>query len=445
MAMAGMPSSFFAAAGKQPMLLAGGRIIDPDGQVRAADILIGTDGRIADVGTTVDAPPGTLRLDLSSALISPGFVDMHQHLDKTGVQRFTPNPSGTLQGAREAFAKYARTAGPDDITNRAARTMARCLSRGTTAIRSHVNVDKDAGFNGIEALARLRGTWADRMTLQLVAFMIPHPGQDLDWLSANVDQALALADAVGGTPAVSEDPERYMDILFDAAAHAGKPIDLHLDEHLDADRTHLSMALDRVERFGMQGRTVFSHISVLSALEPARADQIMQRMIDLRVGAATLPAANLHLQARDREVLPPRGLTRVAALLRGGVQIATASDNIQDPFVPTGTGDMLETARWTLLAGNLMADELHDAYRMVTSIPAGLMGLAGAYGIRPGARADLVVTDCEDTGTLVAGGPGQMRVLAGGRLVSETTLALPATDASDPEGVRQTRKHSVRA
>lgn len=435
MGMAGHQQSFFAAAGKRPLLFSGGRIIEPDGQLRAADILVGTDGRIAAVGNAIDVPPEALRLDVSSALISPGFVDMHQHLDKTGVLRFTPNPSGTLQGAREAFAKYARTAGPDDITHRALRTMTRCLSRGTTAIRSHVNVDKDAGFNGIEALARLRDTWAERMTLQLVAFMIPHPGQDLDWLAANVDQALALADAVGGTPAVSEDPERYMDILFDAAARAGKPIDLHLDEHLDANRTHLSMALDRVERFGMQGRTVFSHISVLSALEPARATEILQRMIDLRVGAVTLPAANLYLQARDHDILPPRGLTRVAELLRGGVEIATASDNIQDPFVPTGTGDMLEMARWTLLAGNLMADELRDAYRMITSIPAGLMGLAGDYGIRPGARADLVLTDCEDTDTLIAGGSGHLRVLASGRLVSETTLALPATDgASVPEG-----------
>lgn len=428
--MAGNQHSFFEAAGKRPLLLAGGRIIDADGQVQAADILIGTDGRIASVGDSVETPPDASRLDVSSALISPGFVDMHQHLDKTGVLRFTPNPSGTLQGAREAFAKYARSAGPDDITNRASRTMARCLSRGTTAIRSHINIDKDAGFNGIEALARLRESWAARMTLQLVAFMTPHPGQDLDWLTANVDQATDIADAVGGTPAVSEDPERYMDILFDAAARAGKPVDLHLDEHLDADRTHLSMALDRVERFGMQGRTVFSHISVLSAMDPVAAHDIMQRMIDLRVGAVTLPAANLYLQARDRDVLPPRGLTRVAELMRGGVKIATASDNIQDPFVPTGTGDMLEIARWTLLAGNLMADELRHAYGMITNVPAGLMGLEGDYGIRPGARADMVLTDCEDTDTLVAGGANHMRVLAMGRLVSETSAALPEFDTA---------------
>lgn len=91
-----------------------------------------------------------------------------------------------------------------DVTARASRTLARCLSHGTPAIRSHVNVDKDAGFAGIEALAQLRGDWADRVRLQLVGFMTPHPGQDLDWLRANIDRAAGLSDAMGRNPARSD-------------------------------------------------------------------------------------------------------------------------------------------------------------------------------------------------------------------------------------------------
>lgn len=416
--------SFEAADGRRPLLLAGGAVAGPDGTVVASDVLIGTDGRIAAVGPALTGGQDARRINVAGTLISPAFVDMHQHLDKTGVLRFTPNPSGTLQGAREAFAKYARTAGPEDITRRATRTMTRCLSRGTTAIRSHINVDKDAQFNGIEALARLRDAWKDRMTLQLVAFMLAHPGQDFDWLDANIDAAVALGDVVGGTPAVSEDPDRYIDLLFAAAARADKPVDLHLDEHLDPAALHFDTALDCVERYGMQGRTVFSHVSVLSAIPRAQAERIMQRMIDLKVGAVTLPAANLYLQGRDRDMLPPRGLTRVAEMARSGLAIAAASDNIQDPFVPTGAGDMLEIARWTLLAGHLMADELSLAHEMITAVPARLMGLGADYGIRPGALADLVLTDCADADTLVAGGADRMQVLSRGRLVSETSVTV---------------------
>lgn len=181
-------------------LVRGGLVVVGARDVRQADMLISEKGIILDIAPDIE-PEGDMQLiDAAGCIASPGLVDMHQHLDKTGVLRFAPNPSGTLQGARDAFAKYARQAPPDDILKRASRTIERCLSRGTTAIRSHVNVDKDAGFNGIEALAKLRSDWADRVKLQLVAFMIPHPGQDLDWLEANIDRAVALADAVGARP-----------------------------------------------------------------------------------------------------------------------------------------------------------------------------------------------------------------------------------------------------
>ena len=404
----------------QSFALTGGNVINDDGSQSASDIIVGADGRITIVEPFLDTGSCGACIDISGMLVSPGLVDAHQHLDKTGVLRFTPNPSGTLQGAREAFAKYARTAGPDDIHQRATRTIGRCLSRGTTAIRSHINVDKDAGFHGIETLAAIRDAEKQRITLQLVAFMTPHPGQDFEWLDKNIDGAVALADAVGGTPAVSEDPPRYLDILFSAAVKSGKPVDLHLDEHLNAGVHLLDAALDRVERFGMQGRTVFSHVSVLSALPRRDFHRIAERLQKLDVGVVTLPAANLYLQGRDYDILPPRGLTRVAELYRAGITIATASDNIQDPFVPTGSGDMLEIARWTLLAGHLRGDELSAAHSMITAAPARLMGLGKDYGFKPGARADFIITDCIDIDTLVAGGPDRAFVFSNGRLVSQS-------------------------
>ena len=48
------------------------------------------------------------------------------------------------------------------------------------------------------------------------------------------------------------------------------------------------------------------------------------------------------------------------------------------------------------------------------------MGLASDHGLKAGARADLVVTDCIDTDTLVAGGPDRAFVFSKGRLVSQS-------------------------
>lgn len=408
------------ATGADPIrLFKNGRVVTgPRERTEILDVLVGTDGRISaiEAGIVID---GVGSLDLAGALIGPGFCDAHQHLDKTGVLKFAPNPSGTLQGARDAFALYARSAPPEDILRRATRTLQQCRALGTTAIRSHINVDKDAGFRGLEALAAVREAFGETILLQLVAFMIPHPNQDLDWLESNIDAAAARADAIGGTVAVAEDPERYLDILFAAAERHGLPVDLHMDEHLDAERLHFEAVLDRVEKYGMQGRVVLGHASVLSALPREKSDPIIERLLKNEIGIITLPAANLYLQARQTDALPPRGLTRVADLWRAGVTVAAASDNIQDPFVPTGSGDMLEIARWTLLASHLHADNMDTVYDMITHAPARLMGLGADYGLQKGARADFVITDSEDVVDLVSRGPTRRLVCVNGKIVGD--------------------------
>jgi cytosine/creatinine deaminase len=99
--------------------------------------------------------------------------------------------------------------------------------------------------------------------------------------------------------------------------------------------------------------------------------------------------------------------------------VAAASDNIQDPFVPTGSADLLEIARWALLAGHLGSNDLPRAYEMVTSAPAKLLGFED-YGMREGTRADLLITDAIDGDDLVASGPLVRCVLVNGRVVAGT-------------------------
>lgn len=404
----------------QPLLLRGCRVLRTgSARPEQLDITINTDGRISHLGLGMLGTANTKAIDLKNKLVSPGLIDVHQHLDKTRTLRVVPNPSGTLAGAVAAFNDYAAKISSEDLHRRADRTVEACLARGTVAIRTHANVDPVLQVRAVEMLVQLRERWRQRIRIQVVAFVTAGATRMGATAKAWLDDAIrAGADVVGGTPAISDDPAAFLDMLFDAAERYDLPIDLHLDEHLDAERQLFDAVIERTNVRKMNGRIAVGHCSALSAMKPDDARRVIAGFAQAGISVITLPTANLFLQGREAETLPPRGLTRVKELVQAGVRVAAATDNIQDPFVPVGTGDMLEIARWTLLAGHLGTTELGRAFTMVTQAPAEIMGFGKDYGIHEGARADLIVSDAEDAEDLVASGPPLHCVLLEGRPVS---------------------------
>jgi cytosine/creatinine deaminase len=406
---------------RQPLVLRGGRVLRTGAtRPECLDMVISAEGHVVALTPAAPALPGAQEIALAGRLVTPGLIDAHQHLDKTRTRHEVPNPTGTLAGAIAAFRTYAEhRMAREEILARAERTLAACLTRGTVVIRSHANVDSVLGTRGVEALLDLRERWRDRLQLQVVALLTGTGARDLGTARACLQAALeAGADVVGGTPALADDPPAFLDLLFSLAVRYGRCLDLHLDEHLDAGCHYVAQVIERTRALGFQGHVVASHCSVLSALPHAEAQRLIAGLADASIGVITLPATNLFLQGRNASRLPPRGLTRVRELLAAGVPVACASDNIQDPFVPTGSGDMLEMARWTLLAGHLGCGELAQAYAMTTTIPAQLLGLGATYGLHEGARADFMITDAEDAADLVASGPLDRAVFVGGQLVA---------------------------
>jgi dihydroorotase len=84
----------------KPIMIRGGRVIDPaslrDG---TADVLL-VDGRIAAVGAGVGTPDGAEVLDAGGLVVAPGFVDLHVHLREPGRE----DAETIASGARAAVA-----------------------------------------------------------------------------------------------------------------------------------------------------------------------------------------------------------------------------------------------------------------------------------------------------------------------------------------------------
>ncbi|HET7849329.1 MAG TPA: amidohydrolase family protein [Pseudolabrys sp.] len=409
-----------SADSQQPgLVLRGGRVLKSGGRrPERLDIAITRGGSIARLAPSIDCRPDVPVADISDRLVTAGLVDIHQHLDKTRTRQLLTNADSSLQGAIAAFQKFQLTASRKDILMRARQTVEACIARGTVAIRTHVNVGPNAGLRGIEALAELRESMKDRVRLQIVAFLSREAGCSPDSAAHWLDAAVAAgADCVGGAPAHADDADAFLDIVFDVADRRDVSIDLHVDEHLDSTAHRIRSVIERTLAGGLQKRVVAGHCSALGALPRTQAATLIEKLALAKISIVTLPAANLYLLGRDVDCLPPRGLTRVKDLIAAGIPVAAGSDNIQDAFVPVGTGDLLETARWTVLAGHLDASDLGAAFRMITTAPAAMMNLEG-YGIHEGSRADLLIADAEDEEDMVASGPVDRTVLFAGKVVS---------------------------
>jgi len=87
---------------KKPVLIRGGRVIDPARSVdMIADVLL-RDGRIAAVGANLPADGATV-VDATSLVVCPGFVDLHCHLRDPGFEYKETIATGTAAAARGGF------------------------------------------------------------------------------------------------------------------------------------------------------------------------------------------------------------------------------------------------------------------------------------------------------------------------------------------------------
>ena len=75
------------------LLVAGGTVVDAEG-TRRADVRIGADGRIAEVGPDLDHG-GARVLDAAGCIVAPGFVDLHTHLRQPGKEEAETIESGS--------------------------------------------------------------------------------------------------------------------------------------------------------------------------------------------------------------------------------------------------------------------------------------------------------------------------------------------------------------
>ncbi|MBE3580946.1 MAG: amidohydrolase family protein [Thermoanaerobacteraceae bacterium] len=375
------------------------------------------DGRIRDMGPDLPGPAREI-VDVKGRLVIPAFVDAHTHLEKALVG--VAGGAASLEEAILAFARLYNTLTREDVQARAGKVLEMAIGHGTGTLRSHVTVVPEIGLVALEALLELKEKYSPFIDLQLVA-MPAGVDYDLDDATLKLlEEAARLGvDALGGAPHLSRDPFDSIDKTFDLAEKYGLPVDFHVDEHDEPDVRTLEYLAEKTRERGWAGRVVAGHCCALAAVPDDVAARVIEKVREAGISIITLPSCNLYLMGRKDRQPVRRGVTRVRELLEAGVNVAYASDNIRDPFRPFGNADMLEEALITAQVLQMgLPRELETVLKMGTYNAAAATGLGEDYGLRPGARADLVVLEAESPAEAVITQAAKAYVFKGGRLVA---------------------------
>lgn len=375
------------------------------------DILI-RDGRIARIGL---GDAGTVAIeDGGGAIAIPGLIEAHAHLDKSlwgmGWQVHQAGP--TLED-KISTERRLRREWNIDPARQSARQVALAASHGTTAIRSHVDIDTDQKLWCFEGVSATRQRFRDMMDIEIVAFpqsgLMIRPGT-LELM----DEALANgADVVGGLDpcGIDRDPKGQLDAIFGLAQKHGKPIDIHLHEADDLGAFSMEMIIERTRALGMRGKVTISHAFCLGMAERARAASLTEQLAREDIAIATTAPAS-------------RAMPAAAEMRAAGVRLCAGSDGIRDTWGPYGNLDMLERALFIGLRNNFRHDaDVEYALQICTQGGADVMALE-SYGLHEGAFADIVLIDAETVAEAVAARPKRKLVLKRGKPIARDGQAL---------------------
>ena len=339
------------------------------------------DGRIAWIGSPADAPSTDDRVDLGSALVTPGLVDSHTHPVFAGDR--SDEAAARLEGAPYTGGGILRTVAAtreaDDATLEAlceARLRA-ALDAGTTT----VECKSGYGLTLEDELRHLRivRSVAERTPVRIVpTFLGAHAVPDG---STAAEHARRVADEM--IPAVAaEGLAEFVDVFADAGF-----FDLDATERIGraARAAGLGVRLhaEQLARTGAAEIGVRLGAASVDHLEQLDADGVAAIAASTTV-ATLLPAPAIVL--RDR--LPP-----ARDLIDAGATVALASDANAGTYAGFGTMPLIVG-----LGATLLGMTATEALTAATVGGAAALRRPDLGRLEVGAVADLVAWDAEHEG-----------------------------------------------
>jgi cytosine/adenosine deaminase-related metal-dependent hydrolase len=378
----------------------------------SCDILI-KDGKIAGFGT-FEAAPGMAVDDGEGAIVVPGLIDAHTHLDKTtwGMPWHVNNRAAILR-ERIDFERENRLEIGIDPHRQSMRHAIGLVANGGTHIRSHVDIDPTHGLSLVEGIWETREKLKGIIDIEIVAF--PQSGvMVMPGTLELLDEALRQGcEVLGGIDpcGIDRDPKGQLDILFALAVKHGVPIDIHLHEAADLGAFTMELIFERIRANGMEGKVAISHAFALGMNDYLRVGKLIEQISRLDVAILTTGA-------------PSANVPSIMRLKEAGVRVGGGCDGIRDTWGPWGQPDMLDRAKIIGMKNGLRSDiELAHVLHVVSQGGADVMQLEN-YGLDVGCNADFTLLTGETLAHAVVDIVPRPLVVKGGRVTARQGKAV---------------------
>ena len=378
------------------------------------DILI-KNGRIAGLGRFA-SEPGLAEEDGNNAIVIPGLIDAHTHLDKTtwGMDWHVNNRAAILR-ERIDFERENRVEIGMDPHVQSMRHAIGLIAHGSSHIRSHVDIDTRHGLKIVEGVWETRDRLKGQIDIEIVAF--PQSGvMVMPGVVELLDEALRQGcEVLGGIDpcGIDRDPKGQLDILFALAGKHGVPIDIHLHEAADLGAFTMELIFERIRANGMQGKVAISHAFALGMNDYVRVGKLIEQIAELDIAILTTGA-------------PSATVPSIMRLKQAGVRVGGGCDGIRDTWGPWGQPDMMDRARIIGMKNGLRSDhELEHVLHVVSQGGADVMRLQD-YGLTVGCHADFTLLAGETLAHAVVDVAPRPLVVKGGKVTARQGQALVA-------------------
>ena len=387
------------------LVIRGAHVLDPSSELDGvADVRLSA-GRVAEVGEGLQ---GLRHLDADSLYLFPGFVDVHAHWRTPGREDEETIESGSAAAAAGGFTGVVMMPNTDPVVDKpvVVSGLVRRVER-ESRVRVYVSAALHEGLKG-ERLTEMR------LLKEAGAFCVSDDG--LGTQSAGVLRNGMLYAKSAGLPVIlhCEDHTLSTGAVHDgvAAALTGVPGSPGSAEDV-ATATALVLAAETGARI---------HITHVSTALSATLVGFFKKVPSADVTADTTPH---HLTLTDERVNTLNGLYRVNPPLRpnddtfrvgealaNGTLDFVATDHAPHaqsekelPLQEAAPGFLGHETAFAVLYTELVRDGELSLSRLVEAMacaPGRWVGGDGAYGISPGALADLTLVDLSEEWTVRA-------------------------------------------